>query len=521
MQKLGWWKSAIIYEIYPRSFQDSNADGIGDLDGILQRLDYLVQLGVDAVWISPIYPSPMADFGYDVADYCGIDPIFGTMQDFDRLLGEAHHRGLKVILDFVPNHSSEQHPWFLESRSSRESHKRDWYLWRDEPNNWLSNFGGSAWEWDEATAQYYYHSFLKQQPDLNWRNPAVRSAMFDVLRFWLERGVDGFRVDVMWLMIKDDQYRDNPPNPGYGPGQPSSNSLLHEYDSNRPEVHALIAEMRALVDDYPGRVLIGEIYLPVKELMDYYGQDLKGTNLPFNFLLLQSAWNAEAVAHVISEYVDTLPAGAWPNWVLGNHDNARIATRVGVQQAPVAAMLLLTLPGTLTMYYGEEIGMTNVPIPPDEVQDPAEKNQPRIGMGRDPERTPMPWDGSLLAGFTSGKPWLPLGSDHTLVNVAAQEQHESSLLHLYRRLISLRRTHPMLVSAKMFSVVADKNLLRYERDGEGERLLILLNLGNDSVQAETEVGRVIAATRSDREAEQVDAFVELRGSEGLIIELAR
>jgi alpha-glucosidase len=520
MQELGWWKSAVIYEIYPRSFQDSNADGVGDLDGILERLDYLVRLGVDAIWISPIYPSPMADFGYDVADYCDIDPIFGTMGDFDRLLEEAHHRGLKVILDFVPNHSSDQHPWFLESRSSRGSDKRDWYLWRDKPNNWLSNFGGSAWEWDKRTTQYYYHSFLKQQPDLNWRNPAVRSAMFDVLRFWLERGVDGFRVDVMWLMIKDDQYRDNPPNPVYGPGQPSSNSLLHEYDSNRPEVHALVAEMRAVVDAYPGRVLIGEIYLPVKELMAYYGQDLKGTNLPFNFLLLQGAWNAEAVAHVISEYVDALPAGAWPNWVLGNHDNARIATRVGIPQAPVAAMLLLTLPGTLTMYYGEEIGMTNVPIPPDEVQDPAEKNQPGIGMGRDPERVPMPWDSSLLAGFTNGKPWLPLGGDHTSVNVAAQEQDESSLLHLYRKLITLRRIHPVLVSGEIFSVVADKNLLRYERAGGDERLLVLLNLGNNPVQAKTEAGKVIAATCSHREGEEVDALVELGGSEGLIIELA-
>jgi alpha-glucosidase len=521
MQELAWWKSAVIYEIYPRSFQDSNADGIGDLEGILDRLDYLVRLGVDAIWISPIYPSPMADFGYDVADYCDIDPIFGTIQDFDRLIGEAHRRGLKVILDFVPNHSSDQHPWFLESRSSRKSPKRDWYLWRDEPNNWLSNFGGSAWEWDETTAQYYYHSFLKQQPDLNWRNPAVRSAMFNVLRFWLERGVDGFRVDVMWLMIKDDQYRDNPPNPGYGPGQPFSNSVLHEYDSNRPEVHALVAEMRAVVDEYTGRVLIGEIYLPVKELTAYYGQDLKGTNLPFNFLLLQSPWNAGAVAHVISEYVNALPAGAWPNWVLGNHDNARIATMVGVQQAPVAAMLLLTLPGTLTIYYGEEIGMTNVPILPEEVQDPAEKNQPGIGMGRDPERTPMPWDGSRLAGFSSGKSWLPLGGDHTLVNVAAQEKDESSLLHLYRRLITLRRIHPMLVSGEVLSVVVDESLLRYERGGEGERFLVLLNLGNDTVQARTEPGKVIAAIRSDREGEQVDSLVELRDSEGLIIELAR
>jgi alpha-glucosidase len=517
MQELAWWQSAVVYEIYPRSFQDSNADGIGDLNGILQRLDYLVHLGIDAIWISPIYRSPMADFGYDVADYCSIDPIFGTMQDFDRLLEEAHRRGLKVILDFVPNHTSDQHPWFLDSRSSRESSKRDWYLWRDEPNNWMSNFGGSGWEWDEPTAQYYYHSFLKEQPDLNWRNPPVRTAMYDALRFWLERGVDGFRVDVMWLLIKDDQFRDNPPNPDYRPGQSSGNSLLTLYNSNRPEVHPIIAEMRSVVDSYPGRVLIGEIYLPVKELMTYYGQDLKGANLPFNFLLLQSAWNAETVEQVISEYMSVLPTRAWPNWVLGNHDNARIATRVGVQQAQVAAMLLLTLPGTLTMYYGEEIGMTNVPITPEEVQDPAEKNQPGIGMGRDPERTPMPWDGSRLAGFTDGQPWLPLNADHETVNVEALEQDKNSILHLYRKLIALRHKHPALIDGEMSSIAADQNLLRYERTRDGERFLVLLNLGHSPVQAVTETGIVIAATSSHRERERVDNFVELTGSEALLI----
>src|SRR5258707_256273 len=261
MQELTWWQYGIVYEIYSRSFQDSNGDGVGDLNGILQRLDYLVQLGVDAIWLSPIYPSPMADFGYDVSDYRGINPVFGTMEDFDRLLAEVHRRGLKMILDFVPNHTSDQHSWFLESRSARENPKRDWYLWRDEPKNWLSNFGGSGWEWDETNRQYYYHSFLKEQPDLNWRNAAVRRAMFDVLRFWLRRGVDGFRVDVMWLMIKDNEFRDNPPNPGYHPGQASNNRLLPLYNSNRPEVHELVASMRALVDEYHERVLIVWIYL--------------------------------------------------------------------------------------------------------------------------------------------------------------------------------------------------------------------------------------------------------------------
>ena len=520
MQNLSWWQRAVVYEIYPRSFQDSGGDGIGDLNGILQRLDYLAQLGVDAIWVSPIYPSPMADFGYDVTDYCGIDLVFGTLEDFDRLLTEIHGRGLKMILDFVPNHTSDRHPWFLESRSSRENPKRDWYLWRDEPNNWMSNFGGSGWQRDEATGQYYYHSFLKEQPDLNWRNPAVREAMYDALRFWLERGVDGFRVDVMWLMIKDDHYRDNPPNPGYLPGDSDGHRFLTTYNANQPEVHDVVAEIRSVVDAYPERVLIGEIYLPVPQLMTYYGTDLKGANLPFNFQLLQCAWSATAVAMAILEYDAALPTGAWPNWVLGNHDQPRIASRIGALQARVAAMLLLTLPGTLTLYYGEEIGMTNVPIAPEDVQDPAEKNEPGIGMGRDPERTPMPWDAALLAGFTTGKPWLPLGSDHASVNVATLNQDEGSILHLYRKLILLRRAHSVLVAGKTSSIAAENNLLRFERAGSAERFLILLNMGHNPIQAVTKTGAICMSTCLDREGDTVSGSVRLRASEGIIIRLA-
>jgi alpha-glucosidase len=519
MQKLSWWQRGIIYEVYPRSFQDSNQDGVGDLNGILQRLDYLVNLGVDAIWITPICPSPMADFGYDVADYCGIDAVFGTMDEFDRLLSEVHRRGLKLILDFVPNHTSDRHPWFIESRSSRDNPKRNWYLWRDEPNNWMSNFGGSGWERDETTGQYYYHSFLKQQPDLNWRNPEVRAAMFDVLRFWLSRGVDGFRVDVMWLMIKDDQFRDNPPNPGYMPGAPSSHRLLPVYNSNRPEVHELVAEMRSVVDESAERVLIGEIYLPVQQLMTYYGKNLQGAHLPFNFQLLQSAWSAEAVAQAISEYSSALPAGAWPNWVFGNHDNARIATRVGAKQARVAAMLLLTLPGTLTIYYGEEIGMTNVPIPPEDVQDPAEKNEPGIGMGRDPERTPMQWDETPRAGFTTGKSWLPVASDHAAANVAAQEQDDRSMLHLYRELIRLRHDHPALIDGKMQSVGVEGQTLRYERASENEHLLILLNMGHHSAQVRTTGGVILKSTGGERGGERVESLISLKSDEGLIVEI--
>ena len=520
MQELSWWQHAVIYEIYPRSFQDSDGDGVGDLNGILKRLDYLVLLGVDAIWISPIYPSPMADFGYDVADYCGIHLQFGNMEDFDRLLKEAHGRGLKVILDFVPNHTSDQHPWFLESRSSRNHPKRDWYIWRNEPNNWLSNFGGPGWEYDEATGQYYLHSFLKQQPDLNWRNPAVKAAMFDVLRFWLRKGVDGFRVDVMWMMIKDDQFRDNPPNPGYRMGQPSFTRLLPVYNSDRPEIHDLVAEMRAVVDEFGERVLIGEIYLPVPKLMAYYGADLRGANLPFNFHLLQCAWSAQEVGQVIADYQAALPAGAWPNWVLGNHDNARIATRIGARQARVAAMLLLTLPGTITMYYGEELGMCNVPIPPDQVKDTFEKIEPGLGLGRDPERTPMPWDGSPTGGFTTGWPWLPLGDEHEIVNVAQMEREDNSIMQLYRNLIQTRQTYRTLVSGKLAGVHAENHVLRYERSGHGQRLLVVLNMAPEPAQvAVSGSGTVLISTQLDREGSEVRGPIDLRAAEGLVVRM--
>jgi alpha-glucosidase len=519
MQKLRWWQRGIVYEVYPRSFQDSDGDGIGDLNGIRQRLDYLVSLGIDAVWLSPIFVSPMADFGYDIADYCAVDPIFGTLADFDMLLAEVHARGLKLMLDFVPNHTSDQHPWFLESRSSRTNPKRDWYLWRDQPNNWLSNFGGSAWQLDPITHQYYLHSFLKQQPDLNWRNPAVREAMFNVLRFWLARGVDGFRVDVMWLMIKDDQFRDNPPNPAYTPGSPNNNRQLSIYNANRPEVHELIAEMRAVVDAFPDRVLIGEIYLPIQQLMTYYGKDNRGVNLPFNFQLLQCAWSADAIAQVLMDYHEALPAGAWPNWVTGNHDQPRVASRVGIKQAAVAAMLLLTLPGTLTLYYGEELGMTNVPISPEDVQDPAEKNEPGIGAGRDPERTPMQWDASTNAGFTAGhrKPWLPLAADFATINAAAQEHDAASMLTLYRDLIRLRRTHRALIDGGMQSIAATDNILRYLRTNEEESLLIVLNLGHTPVSADIPAGTILRSACPRAADERVGPSLTLQPAEGVII----
>jgi alpha-glucosidase len=484
MPKTIWWKQGVIYQIYPRSFQDTNGDGIGDLNGIRERLGYLRWIGVDAIWISPIYPSPMADFGYDVSDYCGIDPLFGSLEDFDRLIAAAHGQGIKVILDFVPNHTSEHHPWFLESRALRASAKRDWYIWRDgkadgsPPNNWLSQFGGPAWTFDAATGQFYLHSFLREQPDLNWRNPDVRTAMYDVLRFWLDRGVDGFRVDVIWLLIKDAALRDNPVNPAYQSAQAAIHRFLPLYNADQPEVHDLIAEMRAVLDRYGAGVLIGEIYLPIERLVAYYGNDLGGAHLPFNFQLIDAAWTAPDIARLVTEYEGALPPGGWPNWVLGNHDRPRIAARAGAAQARVAAMLLLTLRGTPTMYYGDELGLGRVPIPPDAVRDPWEKNEPGLGLGRDPSRTPFPWDDTANAGFSTRHPWLPPNPDYPSRNMSAQRDDSASILSLYRALLSLRRTHSALSLGSFRLLGVQDEVLVYERDLHGERILVCLNFGS-------------------------------------------
>lgn len=522
-----WWQSGIIYQVYPRSFQDTDGNGVGDLAGITSRLDHLAWLGVDAVWISPIYCSPMADFGYDVSDHKAVDPVFGTLADFDRLVAHAHDLGIKVLLDYVPNHTSEKHPWFVESRSSVSSAKRNYYIWRGPgpdggaPNNWLSHFGGSAWELDELTGHYYCHSFLKEQPDLNWRNPEVRAEMLDVMRFWCDRGVDGFRVDVLYQVMKDDRFRDDPPNPEWIPNSGPHNQLIHIYSADRPEVHEVVADMRDVLDRYPGRVMIAEVWLPLERLVTYYGNDGDGTHLPLNFQLIQLPWDAQSIRDAIGTYEDLLPMGGWPNWVLGNHDIRRIASRIGPAQARVAAVMLLTLRGTPTLYYGDEIGMTDVAIPLEQVQDPFEKRVPGLALGRDPQRTPMQWDDSPHAGFTTGEPWLPVADDTAERNVEACRQDPHSILALYRALIDLRREEPALSIGSYEEVSGSDAVLAWVRAHEGRRFLVSANLTREPATQRFDglTGRVRLRTDLLGTGERFDGTAVLSASEAVVVEL--
>lgn len=526
-----WWQTGVIYQIYPRSFQDSNDDGIGDLKGIVDRLDYLTWLGVNAIWISPFFVSPMADFGYDISDYKSIDPIFGHFDDFENLLAEAHNRGMKLIIDLVPNHTSDQHPWFQESRSDRHNPKRDWYIWRDAgpdqtpPNNWLSVFGGSAWEWDKQTQQYYYHAFLKEQPDLNWRNPEVQQALHDVMKFWLEKGVDGFRVDVMWHMIKDQLFRDNPKRPEANPASYFYDDYLPVYSTDQPEVHEVVREMRKLMDQFEERVLIGEIYLPIDRLVAYYGEENNGAHLPFNFQLLTIDWEAEKIANMISQYEGALPAGGWPNWVLGNHDQPRIASKIGLPQARVAAMMLFTLRGTPTIYYGEEIGMVDVAIPPTEIVDPQGIRFPDLYQSRDPARTPMQWDTSPYSGFSNVKPWLRLADNYEEVNVETQKSLPESLVNLYHTLIQLRHRELALQLGSYQPIHTDEQIISYLRSYEGEgRFLVILNLTHRPTSFSPAHfywhGTIVVDTLLRRLGEQVGSeSLTVQGDEGLIIRL--
>jgi alpha-glucosidase len=450
--------------------------------------------------------------------------MFGTLADLDRLVEEAGQRGIRIILDLVPNHTSDQHPWFLDARTSRESPYHDWYIWHpgkpdgSPPNNWRSVFGGPAWSWNEATREYYYHAFLPQQPDLDWRNPEVREEMYDTIRFWFDRGIAGFRIDVAWHLVVDTEFRDNPPNPRWDPATGDGDQFLPVYTSDLPEVATITREMRQVADEYgDSRVLIGEIYLPFERLVTYYGEDGGGLHQPYNFSLLLTPWSATAVSEVVNRYEGLLPSFAWPNWVLGNHDRPRTASRLGPRQARVAAVLLFTLRGTPTLYYGDELGMQDAPISPERMQDPIEATRP--GGGRDPERTPMQWDGTPGAGFTSGGPWLPLAQDFEHRNVAAQRDDSSSMLTLHRRLIALRAASPGLLRGPYRFIEASGSVFLYERgDGDG-RWIVAANFGAAEAPVRLPGGTtatLMLSTHLGREGEAWRGMLRLRGDEAIV-----
>lgn len=545
-QAAPWWQRGVVYQIYPRSFQDSNGDGIGDLEGVITRLDYLSgELGIDVLWLSPIYPSPMVDFGYDVADYCDIDPVFGDLAIFDRLVAGAHQRGMKVLIDWVPNHTSDQHAWFKESRSSRNNPKRHWYIWRDPrpdgslPNNWGSFFGGPAWTFDPASGQYYMHQFVKEQPELNWRNPELRAAMYDTLRFWMRRGVDGFRMDVIGLIIKDETLRDNPPNPNASPNLPPNDlngRLLHIHNWDQDDVHPIIRQIRQVLDEFPDRCGIGELWGEMSRWVRYYGKEGDELQLPFNFRLMDVPWTAQEVRRSVNEMeaalqgVSRVSQFAWPNYVLGNHDRPRLASHVGGQAAArLAAMLLLTLRGTPTLYYGDEIGMENGHIPPDKIVDPQGKN---LGpeRTRDVARTPMQWDASPNAGFSSithGEPWLPIAEDYPTRNVEAQAKEPHSIFCLYQKLLRLRRSSPALQLGSYQDVeTGAAECYAYLRQQQAEKVLVVFNFGAQACRLSLNgsglptQGEALISTHPDHEGKLALTDLELCAQEGLVIRLA-
>jgi alpha-glucosidase len=499
-----WWQHAVFYEIYPRSFMDSNNDGIGDLNGIASKLDYLKSLGVDAIWITPCYPSPQVDFGYDVSDYENIDPMYGTLADFDRLQQEASKRGIRIIMDFVMNHSSDQHAWFLDSRSSRSAAKRDWYMWHDpkgsaEPNNWVSTFGGSAWTWDAKTGQYYYHYFYPQQPDLNWRNPAVHDAMFDVTRWWYKRGVAGFRLDAVDTLFEDPGLHDNPVLPGRDKlGDPVEENV---YNTKLPEVHVVLRDLRKVADQN-NAVLIGETWTKdVSELKQYYGEHNDELQMPMDFMF--TTVNQLSAAEFRRQIAAVDSAGGWPVFVLSNHDIVRSSVRYGDGKnnreiEKLMASLYLTLRGTPIMYYGEEIGMeNNDPKRKEDVKDPIGRVGWPEEKGRDGERTPMQWDDSPNAGFTRGTPWLPVPLSYKTVNVASELKDPSSVLQVYKSLLALRHQNRALLDGDYVALnESDTNVLSYLRRYKNEAVLVVLNMSSQPQQVSFDLGHQGFAVQS-------------------------
>lgn len=491
-----WWRNGVLYQVYVPSFQDGDGDGFGDLHGLESRLEYIAELGVSAIWLSPVYGSPLMDFGYDVSDYTSIGDVFGDLAVFDRVVAKAHALGLRVLLDYVPQHTSNEHPWFQDALTGRDAAHRDWYLWHDPagdggpPNNWASAFSGPAWTLHEPTGQYYYHAHLPEQPSLNWRNPAVKQAMFDVLRFWLDRGVDGFRVDAVWRLIKDDQLRDNPepsaddPIEIAGAGAHSTVRQVQKYTADQPELPGLLHEMRTVVNAYPDRLLMGELHLRLERVAAL--GSLPGLDIPMNFSLIDTPWNGDAVADVIERYEAALTPLSWPNWVLSNHDRSRLATRIGPENTLAALALLLTLRGTPTLYYGDELGLPDSPVSVERERDCAALRAPGQGLGRDPQRMPMPWTTAAHVGFCDDdvEPWLPVPAWAADLSVEQQGADPRSTLNKVKGLLAIRNSERALQHGTIRVHAHTATSITIIRELESSATCLVVNFGTEPLLLE-------------------------------------
>lgn len=534
-----WREVNAIYQIYPRSFKDSNGDGVGDLRGVIEKLDYIAgkkdSLGIDAIWFSPIFASPMADMGYDVSDYCDIDPLFGTIDDFKELVEKAHAQNINVMLDFVPNHTSDKHPWFLDSRASKTGDKKDYYVWRDaksdgsEPNNWLSIFGGSAWEWDDERKQYYLHTFLKEQPDLNWDNPMVRDEMRRVIRFWMDLGVDGIRADAVRWISKDPALRDDPKNPKWK-GTNTNNSfdaVIHKYSRFGENLFPYLRELTDVMAEYDNRIMIFEDYpddnySTKEQYLGFYAIDPE-RGMPFNFEGLWAEFSADRFRSFITEFQGMLDSNVHrPVYCFGNHDQWRMVSRYGnPEKARLIALLQLTLPGLPTVYYGDELGMPNTPVAHDEIRDLSAFSSGDDSVSRDPERTPMQWDSTTYAGFSTEKPWLPIGQNLAENNVAAQLREADSFLSLYRRLLRIRARHNVLRNGSYETFgEADKHVFTYARRLGEEHVFVACNFsGKKQTVTLPHKGRVLCCTHPvDYPEIAADGTVTLRPYEAVLVE---
>lgn len=531
-----WFRNTVLYQIYPRSFFDSNGDGIGDLRGITQRLRYLNgdddSLGIGAIWLSPFYPSPMNDFGYDITNHCDVDPIFGNLDDFAQLLTEAHRRGIKVFIDLIPNHTSDQHPWFKESKSGRDDPRRGWYTWRDPgldggpPNNWLSVFGGSAWTMDDSSGQYYLHSYLREQPDLNWENAGVREAIRQIMRFWLDLGVDGFRVDAVYSISKDVKLRDDPFNPAFVSGANPYEEHIHTNSKEGAKLYEYMELMTNVLRAYTDRFMVFEAspnltnrsdsYLGLYEHVDPM------VSAPFNFEGIHANWDPSEFREFIDRFQTNMHPTYVPVYCMGNHDQHRVASRIGVMQARASALMQLSLPGMPVIYYGDELGMTDGDIGPEDVKDTFEIQVPGQGLGRDPERTPMQWDGSQNAGFSKVKPWLPINPNYTRINANEESRDPRSSLKLYKQLIDLRQKHDALRYGSYQSLdISNDKIFCYERHVQNETMITIINFNDDEQIVEDEVlkGEILISSRDDSKIKKAAGSIRLLPYEAVILQV--